>query len=595
MTPATSDAAIARAWESLWRHARCAAEAGDDLDACLALVRGDRDVSRPRLTPSEVIAFLRAPRPPPEAPPEAFEAPWRLLVVAGIGPAEALAAARTPRRGDGALPTGQMVPDEALDVIRRDAPARALLPSGRSISAAEADEVAEIIRRGHKIEAIKRLRVLTGSGLREARDDMESIADGAVAWGATEREPEAPAWSDAAARRMMDRAVESLLMERPFHWAVLAAARLVEDFTHPTMAVGFTTRGELTLFYNADFVRSLTPTGRMAVLCHEVNHVVFGHLSPPDEARVNERAWRFACEVTANEFVPWALPGEPVTREQFSLPAMESTLDRYRALVTRVLPDPGPPDFILGALRPGATQHGDLERGGVYYPWQLVKDAASLVGDEIDRETLGSLRAAGPHLAEALGQVLEPEGFGELRWDELLRQYAASLTVRRATRRWPSRRAPERVGVVPGRRAEPERRAVLAAIDTSGSMTPQELSDVATELAGLTRGELRVAVVQCDTAVRDEGWLARGATVTRAVGRGGTDLRPPFAPAVLRRYNPSVIVYFTDGHGEAPEAAPPGVDVLWVLTGDAPRVPARWGRSVCMKPRAQRARVTPPK
>jgi predicted metal-dependent peptidase len=596
VTPAARDEPLAEAWATLWRAATTLpAEAPSAaLDACLALVRGDRATGAPRLLPSEIARFLEAAQLPASAGVDALEPAWRLLVGAGVAPFEALASLRAWRRVEGVLPTGQMVPDETLAALRRNGPQRVSLPSGHTVSAAEAEAVSDIIRSGNKIDAIKHLRTLTGSGLRDAKEDMDAIGHGAVTWGTASLEDEAPAWSDAQGRRLMDRAVESLLMERPFHWAVLAAARLVEDFTHPTMAVGFTTRGELTLFYNAEFVRSLSPEERMAVLCHEVNHVVLGHLSPPAEAGVNARAWRFACEVTANEFVPWKLPGEPVTRERFSLPAMESTVARYHALATRVLPDPGPPDFILGALRVGATQHGDLDRGAVSYPWRLVQAAADLVGDEIDRETVDSLRAAGGHLAGALGQLLEPDGLGSLRWDELLRQYVAALSARRPTRRWPSRRAPERVGVVPGRRAERERRVVLAAVDTSGSMSDAELNAVAAELAGLTARELRVAYVQCDTEVREQGWLARGATLQRAVGRGGTDLQPPFHPEVLRRYDPSVIVYFTDGYGPAPEAPPPGVDVLWVLTGASPQVPARWGRSVCMKPRAERSRAKPP-
>jgi len=555
---------------------------------------GGRRAGTPWLTPSEVTAFLKAVWGGSSDTPEVREEAVGILVAAGMAPDDARDAVLTWRPTDRVLPTGQMIPDEVLVALRRDGPMQVKLPSGHELFGDDAEDVAALIRNGNRLVAIKRLRELTGSGLGEAKGNMEAIARGAVVWAEGTREPEAPLWSDALGRRLMDRAIESLLMERPFHWAVLAAARLVEDFTHPTMAVGFTSRDELTLFYNAEFVRSLTPEERMAVLCHEVNHVVFGHLTPPSQAAANGRAWTFACEVTANEFVPWRLPGEPFTRETFSLPAMQSTFARYEALATRVLPDPGVPDFILGVLRPGATQHGDVTRDPQRYPWQLIRAAGELVGDEIDPETVESFRTAGGHHDGALDALLSPEGLGSLRWNELLRQYAQALKTRRLTRRWPSRRSPERVGVVPGRRAEPDRRVVLAAIDTSGSMTHSELTAIAAELVGLTALDVRVAVVQCDAEVRAEGWLGRGATVDRAVGRGGTDLRPPFSLAVLQHYGPSVIVYFTDGYGPAPDAAPPGVEVLWVLTGTSPVVPARWGRSVCMKPRAERSRVKVP-
>ncbi len=552
-----------------------------------------RRADAPWLTASEISAFLAVWWGASSPGSDALGQAAQILVGAGMELTAARDAVRSWRLADGVLPTGQLIPDEVLAAHRRMGPSEVKLPSGHAIFGADAEEVATLIRQGLKLNAIKRLRELTGSGLGEAKVNMEAMDRGDVAWTTTADEPVAPLWSDASGRRLMDRAIESLLMERPFHWAVLAAARLVEDFTHPTMAVGFTSRGELTLFYNAEFVRSLTPEERMAVLCHEVNHVVFGHLTPPVKA-THTRAWTFACEVTANEFVPWKLPGEPITREMFSLPPMQSTDARYEALATRVLPDPGVPDFIVGALRPGATQHGDTTLGASPSGVLLLRAAGELVGEEIDPETRDSLRTAGGPLDHSLEALLAPEGFGSLRWNDLLRQYAQALTTRRPTRRWPSRRSPERVGVVPGRRAAFDRRVILAAIDTSGSMSHGELTAVAAELTGLTALDVRVAVVQCDTEVRAEGWLARGATIDRAVGRGGTDLRPPFSPAVLHRYEPAVIVYFTDGYGPVPDAPPPGVDVLWVLTGTSPVVPARWGRSVAMKPRAERSRVKAP-
>ena len=71
-------------------------------------------------------------------------------------------------------------------------------------------------------------------------------------------------------------------------------------------------------------------------------------------------------------------------------------------------------------------------------------------------------------------------------------------------------------------------------------------------------------------------------------------LRPPFAPDVLERFSPGLIVYFTDGHGPAPASPPPGVSVLWILTGANPAIPARYGQVVCMRERASRSRVRPP-
>jgi predicted metal-dependent peptidase len=65
-------------------------------------------------------------------------------------------------------------------------------------------------------------------------------------------------------------------------------------------------------------------------------------------------------------------------------------------------------------------------------------------------------------------------------------------------------------------------------------------------------------------------------------GRGGTDFRPALAPEFLRPLRPDLVIYFTDGLGLAPEAAPP-FPLIWVLTpGGTP--PAPYGRVVRMGP-----------
>ncbi|MGB1275005.1 MAG: VWA-like domain-containing protein, partial [Nannocystaceae bacterium] len=172
------------------------------------------------------------------------------------------------------------------------------------------------------------------------------------------------------------------------------------------------------------------------------------------------------------------------------------------------------------------------------------------------------------------------------------KQLAKGLRVRVSTLRYPSRRAPDRIGIVPGRRSQREDPVILAAVDTSGSMTNAELSQVADELMGLLREKVRVAYLQCDTTIVLAQWL-RGSDAPRtALGRGGTDLRPPFSRSVLARYRPDLLVYFTDGYGPAPPSPPPGLQVLWVLTGTRPNVPARYGKVVCMRPRDQRDRLS---
>ena len=388
---------------------------------------------------------------------------------------------------------------------------------------------------------------------------------------------------DTSPAERVRRALHDLLIERPLHWTILGRAKIRETTEVDTMAVGLTSRGQLYLFYSPTFVLTLTHEHCKGVLLHEVNHVLFGHLSGrPDEAERHRRAWEYACECTANEYVPYELPGEPITIESLDLPPGESTEDRFRRLVGRGgLPALGlVADLIDGALVPLPSGPSDTLAAVPAYPENLVVGAADAL-ESLDTETAGGLRAhSGVVPSQVLG--LSDDGISRLDWRSLLQRLVGGILRQQTTYRWPSRRRPSLLGVVPGRRRRRERPAVLAAIDTSGSMSASALKAVAAELQELSAQRIRVAVVQCDASIQNHRWFGPTDSLRRILGRGGTDLRPPFSRAIRARYEPDLIVYFTDGHGPAPAEAPRGVDVLWVLTGTGPKRPAPWGRAVVL-------------
>ncbi len=133
------------------------------------------------------------------------------------------------------------------------------------------------------------------------------------------------------------------------------------------------------------------------------------------------------------------------------------------------------------------------------------------------------------------------------------------------------------VGIVPGNTRRPTKARVMAVIDTSASMTSDLLAQIGGELRKMSRHH-DIVVVECDAEVRRIYPFRE--QLEDVHGRGGTDLRPPFAGKVLGLVRPDVAVYFTDGQGPA-DPDPPRVPILWCLTPRA-TPPARWGMTVWM-------------
>jgi predicted metal-dependent peptidase len=509
------------------------------------------------------------------------------LVRAGMTPQDAYSAVQTWQRADGVLPTGQWILEDLGDAPGGARTSLVQLPDGTTLSRALAEELFEVAVHGdRKIQAIKLLRGASGLGLREAKAGVEAIMAGSFV-GARGWQPADRPASPSPARAKLDACLDGLLVERPLYWALLVAAVVREDPTCGTMAVGLTEGGNIALFFHPGFVLGLGDDECRGVLVHELNHVLFRHLSDrPDDVAEHAQAWTLACEACANEWVPFPLPGRPITPATLAQPLGWSTVQRYEALKRRAdLPDAPDCDAIEGVLSEDPQAHDDVASGHPSVPWALLREAVDMVGDEASEATHAAIESqatGSPHDASMLA-LFGGRGLSRVPWNRLLKGLVAGLSAPRATRRWPSRRQPDRIGVVPGRRRRRALPVLLAVVDTSASMTPRELSEVSDELAALGRGRVRVAVMHCDTEIRHEEWLPPSGRVRYFHGRGGTDLCPPFAPSVLARYEPSLVVYFTDGLGPAPSEAPPGVGVLWVLTGPRPRVPAGWGRGVAMQ------------
>jgi predicted metal-dependent peptidase len=373
----------------------------------------------------------------------------------------------------------------------------------------------------------------------------------------------------------------------PFH------ARVLEQFvlqSRPDVGtMGVCVQGDkVLLLFNATFVLESPTAQLIGVLLHEVHHVVFGHVLADLDDFPDTWARTVAEEVTVNEFVKEKLPPDLITLDQFpDLPLRESTRERYERL-KQVPPNQRFPIETGVILVPGQGRgQRTLDDHGV---WGEVMDrqAAQEALAEVLQQAAwqanvpDELRDA----LQALGIGTEPgheeyhvqgDARGKLDWRRLLRRYVGQALEPSHSLNRPPRRFPDLVGIVPARRYRPLRPKVMAVIDSSGSITNATLEEIAGELRRLARSHA-VIVCECDTQIH-KTYLFRG-KLEPILGRGGTDLRPPFEPEFLRKHRPDLAIYFTDGYGPAPDQAP-RLPVIWCLA-EGGQPPCSWGRVVPM-------------
>lgn len=384
------------------------------------------------------------------------------------------------------------------------------------------------------------------------------------------------------------------LARYPYYAHVVARLVPVADPSVPLMGVSLH-GARYYLHVNVDAILR-EPQYLRGLLLHEVHHVVLGHLAhpkyfvSPDGEPIARDLMQIAQETSANEHVAEPLPSPIVWQhfERFGLRAGQSTLERYERLRSARAEGAA---ISLARDTKFVDPHDWRDRespptGGVRETREVIVEAEEKGREDAERAPERARRIAGRTPDELLLELGSSEDAPEVYvdWRDALRTFVAHARTPVHTWSRPSRRFPQRIGAVPGRtyRLRPALRpTILVAIDTSLSMSEGELAEIARQLRPMS--ELaRIVVAECDATVA-RTYPFRGA-IDRVKGRGGTDLRPVFEPALLQRWQVDGVVYFTDGQGPHPEHAP-AMPVLWMLTkpGD---FACPWG----MRARLARAR-----
>ncbi|MBV1850200.1 vWA domain-containing protein [Catellatospora tritici] len=369
--------------------------------------------------------------------------------------------------------------------------------------------------------------------------------------------------------------------DRPYLATALYSLTIVASEQVPTMGVDRHWR----CYANPRFVAE-TPVDQLAaVWIHEVAHLLRDHHGRADRLPVADRRDHHRlniaqdCEINDDLLADGLpLPESRVDPKALGLPIGQ--------LFEQYLPSLPNTRYVL--VECGSGAHGNP------MPWELDPAGAAGVpgveADAIRRQTAhamrghqrsrGKLPAGWQRWAQ---QVLEPVVDWRQALTGAVREAAAwaggavDYTYQR-----PSRRGAALRGVVlPSLRAPLPRVAIV--VDTSGSMSEDDLAAVMGEISGVLRAVgvrgNRVTVLACDADVHATRKVATVGEVVLA-GGGGTDMRVGVAAALAVPQPPHVVIVLTDGYTPWPEAALSRTRIIAGLVGDQPPTPPGWIESI---------------
>jgi predicted metal-dependent peptidase len=164
---------------------------------------------------------------------------------------------------------------------------------------------------------------------------------------------------------------------------------------------------------------------------------------------------------------------------------------------------------------------------------------------------------------------LEEEEEAKFDWRSYIRRFAGGSikTYVRKSRRKPNIRFSE----LPGLKIK-QRKHIFLAVDTSGSVSNEELRIFFNEIDHIQRTGTQVTLCQCDAAISDISEYKSGMKIKNRekkvaiYGRGGTDFQPPIDYYNENHKKFSCMIYFTDGECSPPENSPKD-KLLWVMNG----------------------------
>lgn len=393
-----------------------------------------------------------------------------------------------------------------------------------------------------------------------------------------------------------------LIMERPFLGSLVMHLPL-----KPAPEWCKTTGTDAKAFYfNPDYIAGLNLAQTQFVLAHEAMHCAMGH----DHRRNGriKRRWDVACEHAVNlvlieDGMKPPLYGILADQNYMTLSAEEiyplipedteeESFDEHLFdddSQTGSSADPGEQsDDPESGDAGGAGQSGDTDpqdrEGGAgnasERPDPLTQSEREALSEQWKNRLAAaaqSARQAGK-LSQSMQRWVDDLLAPSLPWRALIARFFAVNQRDDYSWRRPSRR--EGDAILP--RLSSEGLEVVAAIDTSGSISDEELREFVTEIDAL-KGQVRakVTLLACDNRLdvhapwEFEAWDAMQLP-DNLDGGGGTDFRPVFDWVEDEGRRPDLLVYFTDAEGPFPKVAP-HYPVIWLVKG---KTPVPWGERV---------------
>ena len=359
------------------------------------------------------------------------------------------------------------------------------------------------------------------------------------------------------------RASKSLILNEPFYGLFLVGLNKVMRKDIPTAGVSKHGIG-IQLSINPDFFMALPDKHQIGLLKHELLHVSFGHMVLRD-LYPNHKLFNIAADLEINQYIDDDyLPEGGLVLETFpelNLPKRAGTKVYYDLLEKSC--DDGTCETLQNILN---QMDGDSQYD--HKTWEEFDDLSEADKKLVKKQVEHQLKETAEQTEKKRGNIpgelaglierlryLEPASFD---WKGYLKRFVGNSTITYTKKL--RRKFNKRYSGSPGLKSK-FKNNILVGVDTSGSVSNDELKEFMNELAHMHKTGHEITVAQCDTDIKSiekfnpkKDWQVEG--------RGGTEFQPVIDLFNKKKGLYTALIYLTDGECYPPDDCP--ANTLWV-------------------------------
>ncbi|MDC2982723.1 VWA-like domain-containing protein [Pseudomonadota bacterium] len=324
------------------------------------------------------------------------------------------------------------------------------------------------------------------------------------------------------------------------------------------------------IFFNEEFLNSLSSKEQNALMLHEVLHMALLHVTRRQNR--DPHIWNIAADIVVNDLIErntsFPLPQGAITDTRFQDKSVEYIYEallksekKYKLVINDIL-QPGNSEQNEGDTNLSEPLSQE-ETDEIESFW---KDKMEILKNSSEHNLSNGKGSLPAGIEQEISTILEPE----VDWRHALWKYVGKTPADFDDL--------DRRFIYKGLYLESlltEAVEVSVCIDTSGSVSDELLMQFTGELKGILRSypNVKCSLFFADTDLAGPYEIDRIEQMPKAIGRGGTSFVPFFD--YLKKHgeensllgNNKLSIYFTDGFGDFPQQEPDN-PTMWLVCKD---------------------------